>query len=73
MTGNANFATPAPTLAAVTTAVEALETAFNVAQAARLEAKQKTELQNSAEQNADALLTQLASYGRTSAGDAVKI
>lgn len=74
MTGNANFATPAPTLASITTAVDALEAAFNVAQAARLEAKQKTELQTTAEQQADALVTQLATYVEgTSAGDAAKI
>lgn len=74
MTGNANFATPAPALLAITAIVDALEAAFNVAQAARLTAKQKTELQNTAEQQADALLTQLAAYVENiTGGDAAKI
>jgi hypothetical protein len=34
MTGNANFTTPSPALAAITTATDELETAFNAAQGA---------------------------------------
>ncbi|MBV8860139.1 MAG: hypothetical protein JOZ02_24625, partial [Acidobacteria bacterium] len=38
MTGNTNFTTPTPTLAALTTAINELETATSDAQAARREA-----------------------------------
>lgn len=74
MTGNANFTTPAPALAAITALVNALEAAFNVAQAAYLTAKQKTDLQTAAEQQMDAAITQLAAYVENiTAGDAGKI
>ncbi len=74
MTGNANFATPSPTLASITTKTDDLETKFNDAQAARLTAQQKTALQDTAERAADAAVTQLASYvDNTTAGDAAKI
>ena len=36
MTGNANFATPSPTLVTITAKADDLETTFNDAQAARL-------------------------------------
>jgi hypothetical protein len=36
MTGNANFTTPVPALAAITTAANSAETAFNNAQGARV-------------------------------------
>ncbi len=74
MTGNANYATPSPTLASITTKTDDLETKFNEAQAARLTAQQKTSLQDTAERDADAAVTQLASYvENTSAGDSAKI
>ena len=74
MTGNANYATPSPTLASITTKTDDLETKFNDAQAARLTAQQKTSLQDTAERDADAAVTQLASYvENTSAGDSAKI
>ena len=62
MTGNANFATPSPTLVTITDKADDLETKFNDAQAARLTAQQKTTLQDTSERDADAAVTQLASY-----------
>ena len=74
MTGNVNFTTPDPALAAVTTVLNDLETAYNTAQAARDVAKAKTDLQDMAERAADAALTSEASYVQNkSGGDAVKI
>ena len=57
MTGNANYTTPDPALAAVTTATQNMAAAYNVAQAARDLAKQKTDLQDAAEKIADAIMT----------------
>lgn len=74
MTGNANFATPSPTLVTITAKADDLETKFNDAQAARLTAQQKTSLQDTSERDADAAVTQLASYvDNASAGDSTKI
>lgn len=74
MTGNAAFTTPAPALAAITTAATAAETAFNDAASARLTAQQKTLVQNTNEDALAALLTQLAAYVESaSAGDEGKI
>ena len=74
LTGNADFTTPQPTLAQVTTSVDALETAYNEAQAARQEAKAKTSAQNQKEEDADRILSQLASYiDSASGGDETKI
>ena len=78
MTGNPNFmapnAVPNPTLAAVSAAATALETAFNVAEASREAAKQKTNLQNQADENLRLLLTNLGGYVQNvTAGDATKI
>lgn len=74
MTGNANFTTPDPTLAALTTATDNLETRFLAAKAARTTAKELTDLQDAAEQAADAIMTSEASYVQNkSLGDAAKI
>lgn len=74
LTGNADFTTPQPTLAQVTGSVDALETAYNEAQAARQEAKARTSAQNQKEEDADRILSQLASYiDSVSGGDETKI
>jgi hypothetical protein len=74
MTGNANFTTPVPALAVITSKATDLETKFNDAQGARQTAQQKTTLQNTADRDADLAITQLAAYvENTSAGDAAKI
>ena len=74
MTGNANFTTPAPALAAITTAATALQTAANDASAARETAAQKTAAQNDAAGSLDGLLTQLAAYvDNVTGGDETKI
>ena len=71
MTNNPHFPSPAPALADVTTAINALETAANEASAARAEAKRKTALQNSAETTLDSLAAALAGYvDAASEGDA---
>lgn len=74
MTGNANFTTPDPTLAALTTATDTLEAKYIAAQAARTTAKELTDLQDAAERTADGLLTSEASYVQNkSGGDPAKI
>jgi len=74
MTGNANFTTPAPTLASITTAATALETAYNAAQTARQLAKSATSTQDAKSAALDLLLSQEANYvENTSGGDQAKI
>lgn len=74
MTGNANFTTPAPTLASTTTAATALETAFNNAETARQVAKSKTAIMEAANLALNVLLMQLGNYvENTSGGDTAKI
>lgn len=74
MTGNANFPTPDPTLVALGDGADALEAAYNVAQAARETAKQKTDLQDAANAAANTLLTAEGNYVQSkSGGDLVKI
>lgn len=74
MTGNANFPTPDPTLVALSDGADALEAAYNVAQAARETAKQKTDLQDAANAAANTLLTAEGNYVQSkSGGDLVKI
>jgi len=74
MTGNANFTTPHPTLAEVTTAADALETAANAAQAARLEARRLTGARDTQEDELVQLITQLGGYVESVAGgDEAKI
>lgn len=59
MTGNANFTTPNPTLASVTTAINALETAANNAAGA---GPVETAIMHEKETLLDNLLTQLGAY-----------
>lgn len=74
MTGNANFTTPAPTLASITTAATALESAYNAAQTARQVAKGLTTAQDAKNIALDLLLSQEGNYvENTSGGDAAKI
>jgi hypothetical protein len=69
MTGNANFATPQPTLAQITAAANDLNAAYAAAQAARQETRTKTSEQNRKEEAFDRILTQLASYVESISGD----
>jgi hypothetical protein len=62
MTGNPNFTTPNPALATITTATGDLQAAYNAANTARIESKNKTIEQNERGDALRALLTQLASY-----------
>ena len=74
MTGNANFTTPAPTLASISTAATALETAYNAAQTARQVSKSKTSDQDTKDAALDLIVAQLANYvENTSNGDKTKI
>ena len=74
MTGNANFATPDPALTVITTAADDLEEAYNLAQAAREDAKAKTDVQDAANALLNTVLTAEGSYVQSkSSGDAVKI
>jgi len=74
LTGNPNFPTPVPSVAALTTGVEELEAAYNDAQAARLSAKTKTGIQDEQNVTLDLLVARLASYvDNASGGDATKI
>ena len=69
LTGNASFATPSPGLANITTATNGLSAAYADAQAARQAAKEKTSAQNQKEDALDQLLTQLAAYVESVAGN----
>jgi len=69
LTGNSNFMTPQPPLAQITAAINDLETAYNAAQAARQEAKARTAAQNTKEEAHDRIMTQLAAYVESVAGD----
>jgi len=62
MTGNPSFPTPNPPLATVTGATDALQTALNEANTARMESKNKTIVQNEQADKVRALIAQLASY-----------
>lgn len=74
LTDNPNFPTPNPAVADLTAAADALEAAYNDAQAARLVSKTKTGIQDAQALNTDALVNQLASYvDNASGGDAEKI
>ncbi len=69
MTGNSNFPTPNPTLASVTTAIDALETADADAQAARREARRLTGERDRKEDKLTQLLTQLGAHVESVASD----
>ena len=74
MTGNANFPTPEPPLADITTAVNGLETAFNAANTARQNAVSLTSAMDDEEQALNALVMKLANYVENkSDGDEAKI
>ena len=74
MTNNADFPSPQPPLAQVTTSVSELETAYTEAQAARQEAKAKTSAQNQKEDDFDRMMSRLTSYVESASdGDEVKI
>lgn len=74
MTGNANFTSPHPALAQVTTATNDLDAAYAAALAARQEARTLTNVVNTEEYAFDGLFSQLASYVESvSGGDEAKI
>ena len=74
LTGNADFATPDPALADVTTAADTLETAYNASQVARQDSQEKTSIMYDKESDLDKTLTRLSLYvENTSEGDAAKI
>ena len=74
MTGNPNFPTPSPTLAALLDGSERLEDAYNEALAARQAAKAKTSVQDDEVAGFDLVLMQLANYvENASDGDKAKI
>jgi hypothetical protein len=68
LTGNSNFPTPHPTLAEVAAGAEALEAAFNAAQAARLEARRRTAAQGIKEDELLHLVNQLGAHVESVAG-----
>lgn len=70
MTGNTHFTTPQPPLSAITTAADFLEQSENDAQIARQEAKTKTTLRNTKDDDLSRLMTQAVGYvTAVSAGD----
>jgi len=69
LTGNASFPTPSPALAVITTAINETETAAAEAQQARQTAKEKTSVQNQKEDALERLMSQLAAYVESVAGD----
>jgi hypothetical protein len=74
LTGNADFPSPNPTLAQLTTAIDELETAQADAQAARQQAKTTTSIQNEKAETLERLFSQLSSYvENVSGGDEKKI
>ena len=68
LTGNADFASPQPPLAEVTTTIDGLETAYSDTLAARQEAKEKTSAQNQKEEEFDRVISRLASYVESASG-----
>ena len=68
MTDNGRFASPNPPLSDITTALDDLEKAFALVQAARSEVTTKTVTQDNAEAKVDQSLTQLAGYVESVAG-----
>jgi len=69
LTGNADFASPQPPLTQVTTAINDLDAAYAATQAARQEAKTRTVEQNQKEDALDSVLSKLANYVESVAGD----
>ncbi len=74
MTGNSNFVTPNPTLAALTAVTDQLETVFNAAQLKKLQWATAVDVQNASDKLWETAFTQEASYVQSaSGGDATKI
>lgn len=74
LTGNADFASPQPPLADVTSTIDDLETAYSDTLVARQEAKTRTSAQNQKEEDFDRAISRLASYVESaSSGDETKI
>ena len=69
LTGNANYTAPHPSLAEVTAAINELDAAANAAHAARLEARRRTAAQAVKEEELDRVMTQVAAYVESIAGD----
>jgi hypothetical protein len=69
LTGNADFATPQPSLAQVTAAADNLETAYAEAQTARQTAVTKTSIMRDREDALEGILRQLAAYIESVSGD----
>jgi Fibronectin type III domain len=68
MTNNASFPTPTPSLADLTSALDDLEKAFGLVQAAKSEVTTRVVSQENAETRLDNILTQLAGYVESVAG-----
>ena len=68
MTNNASFPTPSPSLADATAALEELEKAYALVQAARSEVATRMAAQENAETKLNQTLTQLAGYVESVAG-----
>lgn len=74
MTGNANYTTPAPTLASITAKANALEAALGAQATAQQAAKTATTNLETKEGEADAAVNSLSNYvWETSGGDEAKI
>lgn len=69
MTGNPNFPTPQPTLAQVSAAADALETADSTAQTARAASKTATSERDQKMKALDLLVAQLAAHVESVSGD----
>ena len=69
MTGNANFPTPTPALASIATAATTLQTGDGDVLVARQQVSQKISSRNEGEDALDLLMTQLAGYVESVAGD----
>lgn len=69
LTGNANFPTPTPTIATLTTDASNLQTAHDETVAARQESKNKTAVQDQMEDKLDDTLTRMAGYVASVSGD----
>lgn len=69
LSDNPGFSTPSPTLATLTAAINETETAAAEAQQARQTAKEKTSVQNQKEDALVRLVSQLAAYVESVAGD----
>src|SRR5688572_19145829 len=69
LTGNASFPTPTPPLAAITAAIDALETAHSESQLAKQVSKTRTSAQSVREDELDRIMSQLAAYVESVSSD----